>query len=148
MDDRSVSQCFDDGHAKESSEIEILDSDLAAVGVEIRADKCQSLLFDSLDILQTPDTGRLLSQNPVKLWVDAVSIDHDGHKLSRRNLDWTERDLAEGPAHNLHHFVVVALDNGCDQRLLAREVLIKRSDADTGDLRNPICARAIVSFSH
>jgi hypothetical protein len=42
------------------------------------------------------------------------------------------RDLEQGVVDHLRQFLRVALDDGRDQRLLAREVLVEPSDANAG----------------
>src|SRR5262249_3133520 len=46
----------------------------------------------------------------------------------------------------LHHLLLVPVDQRRDQRLLAGEVLIQRADADACDMRNPVGAGAVVAF--
>jgi hypothetical protein len=43
---------------------------------------------------------------------------------------------------------VVTLDHGGDERLLAREILIERADADAGDFGNPVGARLLKTFAN
>ena len=100
------------------------------MSLEIASNKCVSFAVDSLDVFQPSRTRGLLGKDAVKLWVDAVGVEHDGNEFARRDLDRARRHLGQRVADRLHHLVHMAVDDSRDQRLLAREVLIERADAD------------------
>ena len=82
----------------------------------------------------------------MKLRIDAVGIDGGRDQFARRDLERARGDLEQGISDHLRQFLRVALDDGRDQRLLAREVLVERTDADAGHGRNFVGARPIVAF--
>ena len=84
----------------------------------------------------------------MKLGIDAVGVDHNGNEFARRNLDRSRRHFDQRVADHLKHLMHMAVYDSRDQRLLTREVLVERADANPrygGDL---ISARPVVAFLH
>ena len=69
-------------HQDESSEVGIGNVDLAAMGLEIISQESASVSLDSFDILEPPGARRLLGQDAVKLWIEAVRIDRGSDQFA------------------------------------------------------------------
>ena len=132
----------------EGGEIGISDLDLISMCLEIASNQCISLALVSLDIFQPPNPRDLFRKDAMKLGIDAVSVDCNRNEFARRDLDWARSHLDQSVASQLRNLLRMAVDNRRDQRLLAREVLVQRTDTDAGHLGNPVGARAVIAFLH
>jgi hypothetical protein len=130
----------------ESGKVEIGNVDLAAMGFEIAAKKPARVSLDRFDVFEPSGAGDLLGEDAVKLRIDTVSLDRGCDEFARRDVDRARGDLEQGVEDHLRQFLRVALDDGRDQRLLAREVLVERADADAGHGRDLVGARPVVAF--
>src|SRR5258708_4140454 len=103
--------------------------------LEVAPDQCITLSDISLDIFEPPNTWDLFGKDAMKLGIDAVSVDCTGRRLDK------------GVASHLRNFLCMAVNNSRYQRLLAREVLVQRTDTHPRHLGNPIGARFVIPFS-
>jgi len=76
------------------------------------------------------NTWYLFGKDAMKLGIDAVSVDCQRNEFVRCYLDRARSYLDQGAADQLQHFVRMALTDGSNQRLLTREILVERSNAD------------------
>lgn len=148
MQDCRVCQRFHYCHADEGRDIGIGNIDLISMCLEIASNQCISLSADSVDIFEPPNTWDLFRKDAMKLGIDAVSVDCNRNEFARRDLDWARSHLDQGIASHLRNLLRVALNDSRYQRLLAREVLVQRTDTDPRHLGNPVGARSVVAFFH
>ena len=135
-------------HDDEGRKVGIGDVDLAPMRLEMVAKQHAGVADGGVDALEPAGAGNLLVQHAVKFWIDAVGLDSGRHERARRALDRQIGDVAERSARDLEQFLRVALDDGRDQRLLAREILVERADADAGHGGDLVGARPIVALFH
>jgi hypothetical protein len=148
MQDCRMCQRFYYCHDDEGREIGIGDVDLISMCLEIAPDQCITLSDIGLDIFEPPNTWDLFRKYAMKLGIDAVSVDCNRNKFARRDLDWPRCHLDQGVARHLRNFLRMAVNDRRYQRLLAREVLVQRTDTDAGHLGNPVGARPVIAFLH
>jgi hypothetical protein len=85
--DCRVRQRIHCGHTDEGCDIEISNTDLISMNVEIASNECKNVLVDRLDILESPNSWNLFGKDAMKLGIDAVSLDCDRNEFARRYLD-------------------------------------------------------------
>jgi hypothetical protein len=146
--DRSVCQRLHCCHADEGCDIEIGNIDLISMRVEIASNECINVLVDRLDIFESANTRDLFGKDAMKLGIDAMSVDCDRNEFAHRHLDRARGYLDERVAHQLQHFVRMALTDGSNQRLLARKILVERANTDAGRGSDPVGAGSIIAFSY
>lgn len=138
-------QRFHGRHQNEGRKLRIGDVDLVAMRLQIGAKKPISVLHGCIDIFE-PGAGDLFVKDAVKLGVDAVSGDGGPDEFARSRFDRERGDPEVRVANHARQFLRMALDDGRDQRFLAREILVERANADAGDGRNPVGARPFVTL--
>jgi hypothetical protein len=79
--------------------------------------------------------------------VDAVGVDCDGDEFSHGLVDREVGDLRERCADEAHDLLVVTVDHGGDERLLAGKILVERADADAGDFGDAVGAGFLKAFA-
>ena len=133
-------------HQDEGREIEIGDIELISMRLEIASHEYITLSDISLHVFEPPNPGDLFREDAMKLGIDAVSVDCNRNEFACRDLDGMTHELDQGAARHLRNFLHMAVDNSRYQRLLAREVLVQRTDADARNLGNSVGARSNVAF--
>jgi hypothetical protein len=118
------------------------------MSLEIAANKRVGFAVHCFDVLEPSGARDLLDKDAVKFWVNAVGFNHDGNELARRDFERACRHFDHGVAHYLHHFVHVTVDHSRDQRLLAREILVQRTNTHARHGGDLVGARPIVAFFH
>jgi hypothetical protein len=121
--DGGMGERFDRGYTHERRKIRVGNIELISVRLEISANQPVSLAFDGLDVFKLAGPRRLLDQNTMQFWIDAVGFDHDRNQFARRGFDWAGRHLDQRLANQPKHLVHMKVDDGRDQRLLGREML-------------------------
>src|SRR5262245_41426002 len=118
------------------------------MSVEISSNQRINVLVDRLDTFESPDTWDLFGKDAMKPGIDAVSVDCDRHEFACRYLDRACSDLDQSVAHQLQHFVRMALTDGSNQCLLAREILVERTNTDACHGSDPVGAGPVIAFFH
>jgi hypothetical protein len=91
--DGRMGERFDCGYTHECGEIRIGNIELISMSLEISANKPVSLAFHGLDVFELTGPRRLLDQDTVQFWIDAVGFDHDRNQFARRHFDGAGRHL-------------------------------------------------------
>src|SRR5262245_2790878 len=118
------------------------------MSVEIASNQCINVSVDRLDTFEPPNTRDLFGKDAMKPGIDAVSVDCDRNEFACRYLDRARSYLDQGVAHQLQHFVGMALTDGSNQRLLAREILVERTNTDACHGSDLVGARSVITFFH
>lgn len=131
---------FDCADADEGCDVEIDLAQFLAVLLEIGAHQGVDFADEGFAV-ELSGAGDLLGEDALQFRVDAVGFDRDADEAAHGFLDRHVRDFAECGADDGHDLLLVAVDHGGDERLLARKILIERADADAGDLGDAVGAR-------
>ena len=69
-----------------------------------------------------------------------MRLDRRGDEPAHRLLDRLRRNFRQRAAHDLHDLLIMAIDDGGNERLLAGEILIERADAYARLFGDPVGA--------
>ena len=132
------------GYQDESSEVEIGNVDLATMDLEIMVEM-RERIARRLQYFRAARSGVPVGEDAVKLGIEAVTS-IAAETSPHPDLDRASADLEQGAVRRFATFLRVALDDRRDQRLLVREVLVERADADAGLGGDLVGARPVVAF--
>ena len=76
-----------------------------------------------------------------------MRLDRHGDELAHRFFHRQAHRFRQLAADGLHDLLIVAIDDGGDERLLAGEILVERTDAHARYLRDAVGAGLVESFT-
>lgn len=148
MDNGSVGQRLDRGDTDECRHIEIEPVQLVAMIIEKGPEQALGLAMEQLDALKLAGSRRLFGKDAMKCRIDAMRRNSGSDEPLNTDPDRFASGLSHRFADDLHEIAIVALDDGGDQCLLAREILIERTDADASRIGDPIRTGSVEAVSH
>src|SRR5262249_8747675 len=118
-----------------------------AVSLEIRPDDDLVFPTESFDLLESPGARKLLRKDAMELGIDPMRLDRGGDHLAHRLLDRLRRNLGQRSTDDLHDVLIVTIDDGGNERLLAGEVLVERPDADARHFGDAVGAGSVETLA-
>ena len=116
-----------------------------AVVLEIGPKESIGFAIEGSYILKASHARNLLCKDAMQLGVDAMRLDRYGNKPAHRFLNRLRRDLRQRATDDLM-ILIATIDDGGNERLLARKILVKRTDADPGQFSDPVGAGPVETF--
>src|SRR5262249_47879917 len=120
---------FDRCHADECRKPQVDGAKLIPVSLEIGPDEYIVFAIEGFDLLESPGARKLLRKDAMELGIDAMRLDRGGDHLAHRLLDRLRPNLGQRGADDLHGVLIVTIDDGGNERLLAGELLGERADS-------------------
>lgn len=146
--DCCMRQRLDRGDAHECRNIRIDGTNLIPVPLNVSPEHGVVLSVEGFYIPQLSRAWNLLCQHAMQLGIDAMSRDRYRDQLAHSLLERKHRDLRQCATGNPHEVVLVPIDHGRNERLLAGKILIERTDAHARLLSDAIGAGSIKTLSH
>jgi hypothetical protein len=115
------------GHAYECDESQVDRAKFIAMALEIGPEESMGFAIEGFYILKPSRARNLLCKDAMQLGVDAMRLDRDGNKPAHRFLDRLRGDLRERSTDDPHDFLIMTIDDGGDERLFARVILLALS---------------------
>lgn len=123
----------------------VMDRRFALMGPQVVARALGESALDIRDALEAANARNLLDEATVEIRIDRLGREHRGHQRSD-GITWLQSlHVIECLIQEGGDAVDMALDQCGDQRLLAREVLVERTDAHSSYPRYAIGAGPLVA---
>lgn len=134
---------FDRCHADECRKPQVDSAKLIAVSLKIGPDEDIVFAIEGFDVLEPPGARNLLRKDAMKLGIDTMRLDRGGDHLAHCLLDRLRGNLGQRSTDDLHDVLIVMIDDGGNERLLAGEILVERADADARHLGDAVGAGSV-----
>src|SRR5580693_7924007 len=121
--------------------------ELVVMPIKIVPEQREVFPVEGSHIFELVHAWNLLRKHAMKPWIDAMRLDGHRDHLAHRFLNREAHRFRQLAADDLHDLLIVTIDDGDDERLLAGEILVERTDAHARHLRDPIRAGLVESLA-
>jgi hypothetical protein len=146
VQNRSMGQRLYRRRAYECRKSQVNHAKFIAVGLKTGPEESVRFAIDGSCILQASNARKLLSQDAMQLGVDAMRLDRYGNKPAHCFLNRLRGDLRQRAPDDLHKLLIMTIDDGGNERLLAWVILVKRANAHARLFGDSIGAGAVETF--